>query len=95
MRLGQCIIAQKPMMRSCNSPLQEQNISRFKVAAALATELRPYYRDNYMPLANRLANHNTPRSLFIQHLMEDVVTADPDTGEIVVHYDRIRYEPGE
>ena len=90
---GQCIIAQKPRKRRSNSEAQKRNINRFSVASALATQLSPLYRDNYMSLANRLANHNTPRSLFMKHLMEDVVEADPKTDEIIVHYDRIRYEP--
>ena len=46
-----------------------------------------------MPLANRLANNNTPRSLFMKHLMEEVVEAAPKMGEIIVHHGRIRYEP--
>lgn len=90
---GQCIIAQKPSMRREDSEAQKRNINRFSVASALATKLRPLYRDNYMPLAKRLANHNTPRSLFMKHLLEEVVEADPKTGKIIVHYDRIRYNP--
>ena len=89
----QCIMSLKPTMRHKNSPLQKQSLRRFKAASDLAIELRPLYRDNYMPLANKLANHNTPRSLFMRHLLNDVISINPENGDIIVAYEKIKLTP--
>lgn len=73
--------------------MQQRNRMRFQTASRLASELRNMYRDNYLPLANRLANHNTPRSLFMTHLLRDVVMIDRKEKEIVVAHDRIQFSP--
>lgn len=93
-RNGICVLAQLPTQT--NNPrteAQQLNRMRFRAASCLATEMRDLYRSNYMPLANRLANHSTPRSLFMTHLLRDVVSVDFKTKEVLVDYDRICLEP--